>query len=199
MAGGTLGVILAGGRSSRFGADKALALLQGKPLAAHVAERLGPQVDQMALNTNKDAAAYAVLGLPVFADANGGYEGPLAGALAALAYARERGFEELITAPCDVPALCAGLVSRLRAARGDADCVFAEVNGKMNPVFALYRAGVLPSVQRAFDAGLRAPRDLPKYLPVVMAKFTAQEADAFRDIDTREEFDAYQSDFLPVR
>lgn len=40
-----LGAILAGGKSSRFGCDKALALVHNKPLMQHAIDRLEPQVD----------------------------------------------------------------------------------------------------------------------------------------------------------
>ena len=121
MADRTLGVILAGGRSSRFGADKALALLGGRPMASHVAERLAPQVDAVALNAN-GGAVYETLHLAVFGDGTDAREGPLAGIIASLAYARENGFDSLVTVPCDAPVLCIDLVARLRAAR-DAACV----------------------------------------------------------------------------
>jgi molybdopterin-guanine dinucleotide biosynthesis protein A len=47
-----LGVIIAGGKSSRMGQDKALMVWRGKALIAHVAERLAPQVDALVVNAN---------------------------------------------------------------------------------------------------------------------------------------------------
>jgi molybdopterin-guanine dinucleotide biosynthesis protein A len=47
-----LGAIIAGGKSSRMGQDKALMPFCGKPLIAHVVLRLGPQVDALVINAN---------------------------------------------------------------------------------------------------------------------------------------------------
>ena len=47
------------------GGDKALLPLAGRPLLAHVIERLAPQVDPLALNANGDPARFAAFGLPV--------------------------------------------------------------------------------------------------------------------------------------
>jgi molybdopterin-guanine dinucleotide biosynthesis protein A len=193
MAAQTLGVILAGGRSSRFGADKALAMLRGKPLVGWVAERLSPQVDLIAINTNGAASVFSDISAFVFADVNRDHEGPLAGALAALVYAQDNGFEDLVTVPCDAPALRADLVKRLRSARDEnaSDCAFADVNGTINAVFGLYRVAIHPALERAFREGVRAPRDLPNHLRSAMAQFTAQEAPDFRDIDTSEDLVRY--------
>ncbi|MEM6490044.1 MAG: NTP transferase domain-containing protein, partial [Pseudomonadota bacterium] len=79
------GVILAGGLARRMGGgDKALLALAGRPLLAHVIERLAPQVDGLALNANGDPARFARFGLPVLADTVPGFAGPLAGVLAGM-------------------------------------------------------------------------------------------------------------------
>lgn len=186
MAARTLGVILAGGRSARFGGgDKALACLNGKPLIAWVAAGLASQVDAVAINAG--GAAYAKLGLPIIGDDGRGGEGPLAGVLAALAHARRHGFVDVATVPCDAPTLRADLVRRLRIARGDAACAFAEIAGSVNAVFALYRVDAEPAIATAFARGMRAPRDLATIMPSARAAFSSAEARDFRDIDTRAE------------
>ncbi|MGB3249891.1 MAG: NTP transferase domain-containing protein, partial [Tabrizicola sp.] len=74
------GVILAGGEGRRMaGADKALVPLAGRPLIAHVLDRLEPQVERMLVSANGDAARFAGFGCPVVADA--APQGPLSGVL----------------------------------------------------------------------------------------------------------------------
>lgn len=79
------GVLLAGGLSRRMGGgDKCLRDLAGKPMLAHVIERLRPQVGAMVLNANGDPARFAAFGLDVVPDTIEGFAGPLAGVLAGM-------------------------------------------------------------------------------------------------------------------
>ncbi|MGY2437305.1 NTP transferase domain-containing protein, partial [Escherichia coli] len=81
-------VILAGGRASRMGGDdKGWVPLAGKPLIAHVLERLRPQVDEVLINANRSEERYRALA-PVIGDAQADFQGPLAGMQAGLAAAR---------------------------------------------------------------------------------------------------------------
>ncbi len=90
-----LGAIIAGGQGRRFGEDKAAALLKGKPLIQHVADGLAAQVAHIVV------VGRTWPGLPLLADRPDGGLGPLAGLNAALAHARDAGFDGVITAGCD--------------------------------------------------------------------------------------------------
>src|ERR1700694_6112566 len=82
------GVILAGGQGRRRGTiDKGLVPLDGRPMVAHVLDRLRPQVDEILINANQHRAEYEAFGHAVLADAIGGFAGPLAGVDVALAHA----------------------------------------------------------------------------------------------------------------
>ena len=92
-----LGAVLAGGRSRRFGSDKAAALLDGRPLLDHVVEALAPQVDAVVVCGRRHAS------LPSLVDRLGPDLGPLGGLNAALHHAAAHGFELVLTAGCDMP------------------------------------------------------------------------------------------------
>ena len=102
-----LGAVLAGGRSSRFGSDKALALVEGRPLIAHVIAALRPQVAALVV-CGRDWPGYRML-----ADIPRPGLGPLGGLCAALIDAERRGFDAVLCAPCDVLDLPADLAQRL--------------------------------------------------------------------------------------
>lgn len=113
------GCILAGGLARRMGGgDKALLELAGRPLLAHVLERLAPQVAHVVLNANGEAARFAVFGVPVMADTVSGLPGPLAGILAGLRWAQGNVKEasHVLTVTGDAPFIPQDLGERLNTA-----------------------------------------------------------------------------------
>lgn len=151
------GLILAGGQGRRMGGlEKALLDLGGRPLAAHVAARLGPQVGALALSANGPAAGYAGLGLPVLPDApEARGEGPLAGVLAGLVWAEGLGAEALVTVACDTPFLPEDLVARLARHPGGA---YARAGGRDHPTAALWPCAARGALAARFAGGERRMR-----------------------------------------
>ncbi|MFH7320488.1 NTP transferase domain-containing protein [Desulfurivibrio sp. D14AmB] len=149
------GVILAGGRSSRFGSNKALALYRGRPLIEHVARVLSGLFDRRLLVTNSPEE-YAFLGWPMTGDLTPG-AGPLAGIEAACA-AIETPWA-FITA-CDMPRLDPEPIRRLCAQADDGDVVLPAPNGQREPLHALYHRRILPEISAALARGERRISDL---------------------------------------
>ncbi|PTT46929.1 molybdenum cofactor guanylyltransferase MobA, partial [Aeromonas sp. HMWF016] len=144
-------VILAGGRATRMGGeDKGWVELAGRPLIAHVLERLRPQVDEILINANRSHDRYQALA-PVISDDNRDYLGPLAGMQAGLAAARH---DWVLFVPCDGPALPPDLMSRFRAAlTPDTELVVAHDGDWLQPVVALLHKSLLPSLSAALAEG----------------------------------------------
>ncbi|MDF7775643.1 molybdenum cofactor guanylyltransferase [Sphingomonas sp. AOB5] len=103
-----LGAVLAGGESRRFGSDKALALLDGKPLIEHAIAALSAQTDAVIVCGREWQDWVPDRPEPGL--------GPLGGINAAIHEAAARGYDAVLTCGCDVPAIPADLVARLRAA-----------------------------------------------------------------------------------
>ena len=181
MADRILGVILAGGESSRMGRDKALAPLAGRPMIAHVAERLRPQAAALAVAGGAAPERFAALGLDAFADADGVRRGPLAGVVAALGWAAARGFSHIATAPCDSPFLPRDLVARLVASGGAAA---AETEGKLQPTFALWPTSAADEARRMLGEGA-GPMALARLLGVSAVRFA--DAAEFANVNTPED------------
>jgi molybdenum cofactor guanylyltransferase len=147
-----LGVILAGGASRRFGADKAAAVLGGVSLLERTVARARPQVADLAIS----AARHVPSELPVIVDRVAG-QGPLTGILSSLGWAAEQGFGLIATFPCDAPFFPMNLVARLTAASGDGDdCAIARRGEDGQYAFALWRTSCEPRLARAFAAGVRS-------------------------------------------
>lgn len=147
------GVILAGGESRRMGADKAFVPLAGRPLIAHVLDRLEPQVERVLISANGDPARFAGFGCPVVADA--APKGPLSGVLAALTVAAEMGATHLVSTPVDTPFLPGDLVPQLllAAEAASAGVSLAADTAGDHPATALWPVGLAPALAAFLASG----------------------------------------------
>jgi len=178
------GIVLAGGLGRRMGGvDKGLQPLRGKPMVHWVLERLAPQVDEIIVNANQNLDAYRKFGHRVVADDIAGFAGPLAGLHAGLKAAAH---PLVATVPCDSPFLPADLISRLESQLGQNDLAVAKTGDQPHPVFALVKRHCLESLEAFLAQGGRKIDAWYASLKVVEVSFD-DEADAFRNINTREE------------
>lgn len=138
-----LGAVFAGGQARRFGADKALAELNGRPLLSHVIDRLKPQVDRLVVVGRNWP------GCVMLHDRPEGGLGPLAALAAALAHASDQGGTDVLTSGCDLPDLPHDLAERLGAGP-------AVVAGQ--PLLGLWPAALLPTLDDHLRAGHRSMR-----------------------------------------
>ncbi len=181
------GLVLCGGRGSRMGGgerpvEKALLPWQGRPLLAHVLERLAPQVATLALNVNRAAGRYARFDLPLWPDDDDTLPGPLAGWLAAL---QRLDTEWLLSVPCDAPLLPADLAARLAAPLVAADSpplAIATTADGPQPVFALLHRSLAAPLAAALARGERGVARFARAQGAVEVHFT--DALAFADADT---------------
>jgi len=102
-----LGAVIAGGKSTRFGSDKALAKLRGRTLIDQVADTLAAQTAEVIVVGREHDG---LTGIP---DTPAPGLGPLGGIAAALVEAQARGYSAVLTAPCDAYDLPDDLRERL--------------------------------------------------------------------------------------
>ncbi|HVY95025.1 MAG TPA: molybdenum cofactor guanylyltransferase [Bryobacteraceae bacterium] len=140
--------ILAGGRSSRMGVDKAHALFAGRPLALRVADRAASVCNSIFVVG--DPAKYSDLGLPVIPDSRPG-QGPLAAIEAAL---EATSAEANLILACDMPSLDSNQLEALFEAGGDI-AIPRHETGEIEPLSAVYRRAALPAIREALDSGIR--------------------------------------------
>jgi len=153
------------------GADKGLQPFAGRPLVAHVIERLAPQVGALLINANRNVTAYAAFGYPVIADRIGGFAGPLAGIHAGLAACAT---PLLAIAPCDAPRLPTDLVGRLRDALllANAGIAVPATASGLQPAFALMRREVLPNLEAYLAAGRHRMQEWCRGLALCIVEFS---------------------------
>lgn len=183
-----VGLVLAGGRSVRFGGEKAVALLEGEPLLAWAARRLRSVCTDVAINvrpgTEAEAAARA-LGFPTLYDEDGDASGPLAGVKVGLIWAEKRGARALAVSPCDAPLLPDDLYARLRDGAGGGAALAATSDGRQ-PLCSLWPVSALPHVRQALAGGAHPPTwQMLEQLGA--RKVTFDDTGQFANVNTRED------------
>ena len=157
-------LILAGGKSTRMGQDKAWLMLDGRPLVMRVIDRVVQLVDEVIVSTNQSDAFDAwlpSLTLPActVADRYPGV-GPLAGLHAGLLAARS---DLVLALATDMPFVNPTLIRFLAdlATGSDVDAVVPRVPSPetgqigLEPLHAIYRKSCLPAIEDCLRADQR--------------------------------------------
>jgi molybdopterin-guanine dinucleotide biosynthesis protein A len=163
------GIVLAGGRSSRFGSDKLAAELDGRPLLHHAIEAVAavaPEVIVVAAPGVEPPIPVALETRVRVVHDPQPFGGPLVGLMAALSVV-ERSI--VLVVGGDMPQLVPAVLSRLVATVGpDRRAVLLEVPGRLQPLpMALDVAAALAARMAILDRGGRSLRELLRELGAV--------------------------------
>ena len=181
-------IVLAGGRSRRFGRDKLIEAVSGRPLLEHAIEGVGAVADETIVVAAADEARIVPGGVVVVRDSVS-FEGPLVGLLTGLRHASHP--LAIVVGgdmPTLVPSVLSGLVNRLL--EPSLDAAILEDGGVGRPLPGALRVAVaLSAAERLVEAGERRLRALYEAISTdVIDEPTWRELDpdgrTLRDIDT---------------
>jgi molybdopterin-guanine dinucleotide biosynthesis protein A len=185
------------------GVDKGLQNFNGIPLALHTLMRLGPQVESVMVNANRNLSAYESFGAAVWPDASADFAGPLSGFLVGLERAET---PYVLTVPCDTPRLPLDLAERLAEAlvRENADIAMAaapetdadgQTHIRTQPVFCLIKIELSESLVKFTHAGGRKIDAWTSQHKTVVVPFDTPGDDplAFANVNTLTELQALEN------
>jgi len=185
-----VGVILAGGRSTRMqGPEKTLMPLSGKPMIAHIHQRISKQVDTVIINANGNASRFAFLGLPVQADTLEGFAGPLAGVLAGMSWCKAHAPQatHILTVAGDTPFFPANFARRLVQAasteKAPTICLAYSDNNR-HPTFGLWPVKLENDLERFLLEGDRK-------VMLFAQRYNLQKVDFLIEIRDNKPFDPF--------
>ena len=185
-------IVLAGGRGRRFGGrDKGQLPWGDGTLISAVTARLAPQVDSLVISCNRNLAEYQALGYPVVQDEHHGFQGPLAGVLAALPRCSA---PLALVCPVDCPLLPDDLLATLLRCMETADAeVAAPHDGKrlQHRIF-LMRTEAGTSMSNFFQAGGRSVHGWMAGRPTAAADFSSRP-ECLADVNTPAELARLES------
>lgn len=182
------GVILAGGKSSRMGRNKALMTLGGQRLIDRVVKTMRAVFTDLLLVTNSPDV-YADIGLPMVGDVMPD-KGSLGGIYSAIYHVTT---PYCLVVACDMPFLNAAVLQYLVDHIADNDVVVPEIDGEMQPLHAVYGKACLPPITQRLE---RNRLKVVGFFPDVRVRtVTASELEpidpellTFQNLNTLEEF-----------
>jgi molybdopterin-guanine dinucleotide biosynthesis protein A len=174
--------ILAGGASSRFGSDKALAIVEGVPNMLRLAQRLKAFGLEPVL-VSRTSTDYADLGLRTIVDYEPG-AGPLAGVLAALRDARDAW---CLIVTCDMVDLDTQWVHSIENVCQRTAAKIVTLGPGFAPFPGAYRRDILTRCELFWKEGCRSMRSLFERLPEELERLELKQCDAPMSFNTAEE------------
>lgn len=161
---GISGFILAGGKSSRMGTDKALLIFQNESLLKRMIRLIEPFCDTIAISGKN--ADYADFNVEMIPDLFSGF-GPIAGIYSSL---HDSSYDWNLIVSVDVPFVNEELIRYLISNIGEFDCIIPEHTSGIEPMVALYHKRILPVMEEMIKGGDYKLKNL-------LAKLNAQFVD----------------------
>ena len=180
-------IVLAGGRSSRFGRDKLAEPIDGRPMLDHAIDAVRAIATEIIVVVARDGTPVLPPDVTVAHDARA-YEGPLAGLATGLA-GLEPAVERIVVVGGDMPTLVPAVLRRMiDRLEGHDLVVLADDVGPRPLPMALRRSRGSPAVERLLGSGERRLRALLSDLDVVVLEPASWRADdpsgqTLRDVD----------------
>ncbi len=137
-------VILAGGKSSRLGHNKALQRIGDRTLIQRVVDRLGTVSSEIIVVTadGTEISVSSAVSLRTVADVHIG-RGPLVGLYSGLAAST---CQQAVVVGCDMPFISVGLLEYMSQLSSSFDVVVPRIEDKVEPLCAVYSRSCLPAV-----------------------------------------------------
>ncbi len=190
-------VLLAGGKSSRMGTNKALLRFRsGETVIERIVSRVRPLCDEVVVVTNT-SVEYAFLGLPMYADAYPGASS-LGGIYTGLLHASA---PRALVLSCDLPLVNPALLAHLLSLPFDYDLLMPFIEGRQQPLHAVYARTCLDTMRSLIEAGdLKIVRllDTLRGRVITEADLRPEWLQSFRNMNTPEDWQAVQALADPV-
>ncbi|WP_096198877.1 molybdenum cofactor guanylyltransferase [Bacillus sp. FJAT-45350] len=181
------GVLIAGGQARRFGAAKAFALYNEKPFYKYSLEALASLSTDTLIISHPDLVDEFMKreAVPIYTDIEP-YQGcgPLAGILTAINYTTTDWY---LIAPCDTPLLTAELLQDIASAKTNQDdCVIPIVEGRKQPLIALYHRRTKTIIEELLKEGIYKVGALLERVEVNYLEASTKKK-AFNNVNTKED------------
>ena len=186
-----LGIILAGGKSSRFGEDKSIAKLGDKTLLDHTINKIEKEFTEILLISNNKEFNFKNNKIHVVEDCIEGQLGPLVGILTAMKWVKKnnKNYKWIASFPCDTPFFDMKFISELKIKIKETSkkLIFLNSDKKRHNIFGLWSVDLIETLEEDIKNGLRKVEIWADKIGYEKININTKEFDMFLNINTKED------------
>ena len=183
-----LPVILAGGKSRRFGADKAVAKLGDKSLIDYTINKLEPKFAEILVITNNPIQV-SKNNIFFIKDTLAGQLGPLVGILSAMEWVKnnDKNYEWIISFPCDTPFFEEEIIDKVINSQKSSDkkLLFLKSGNKRHNIFGLWSIELMEQLRNDINQGARKVEDWANKIGAEIVEINSESDKSFLNINTK--------------
>ena len=187
-----LAVVLAGGKSKRFGEDKNQAKLGGITLLEHVLKKVTPKFNKTLIISNQNLNIKKINSITIVPDCIQENLGPLVGVLTAMKWIKKNNekYQWIATFPCDTPFFDTSIVDEYKKKinLNESSLYFVKSNEKRHNIFGLWSIDLLDTLENDLvKNNFRKVEDWANKIGVKVINIKFDKFDPFLNINTKED------------
>ena len=188
-----IGIILAGGKSSRFGEDKSNIRLGNKTLLDHTVNKIEKEFSEVLIISNNKKHNYKNEKIYTIKDCIEGQLGPLVGILTAMKWVKEnkKNYKWIASFPCDTPFFDNKLISKLKLKTKETSkkLIFLNSDKKRHNIFGLWSMDLIETLEKDIKSSFRKVEIWADKVGYESIDVNTEKFDRFLNINTKEDFE----------
>ena len=188
-----IGIILAGGKSSRFGEDKSNIRLGKKTLLDHTIDKIEKEFNEVLIISNNKEYNFKNKKIHTVKDCIEGQLGPLVGILTAMKWVNEnkKNYKWIASFPCDTPFFDNKLISKLKLKTKETSkkLIFLNSDKKRHNIFGLWSMDLIEILEKDIKNSFRKVEIWADKVGYESININTEKFDRFLNINTKEDFE----------
>ena len=188
-----LAVILAGGKSKRFGEDKNLAKLGSISLIEHTIYKIREKFKKILIIANNDLKVEEFKDIEIIPDHIKGNLGPLVGVLTAMKWAKhsKENYKWIATFPSDTPFFDSSIIEKYKKKiiKNDSPLYFVRSDDKRHNIFGLWSLKLINTLEKDIKRKHRKVEIWANKIGLELIEIDKKKSDTFLNINTKEDFE----------
>ena len=188
-----LGIILAGGKSSRFGEDKSTVKLGNKTLLDHTVNKIENEFNEILVISNNKKFNFKNNKIHVVEDCIEGQLGPLVGILTAMKWVKKnnKNYKWIASFPCDTPFFDMKFISELKIKIKETSekLIFLNSDKKRHNIFGLWSMDLIEILEKDIKNSFRKVELWADKIGYENININEEKFDRFLNINTKKDLE----------